>query len=230
MKAPAKNKQHFLRALLIASLIVSSGFRIDPGVTPAPNAGANESGPAFELLKNENNIRIFSRWLPVTDTRKARQLKAEMTCQGPLGEVVSLICDDGSVTKWLGGARTCSRLKTIDAHHWYTYVRFSVIWPLKDQDCVLAVELTESPDGKSCIIRETSLNNYLRVIDGVTRIPHLECEWTLRTEGDNSVKVEYTLFSKQVSKFPRWITDPIIQNNLLKSMDVFRSLVKTLPS
>src|SRR5512138_836060 len=101
METPAKNRDHFLRTCLIAALIVISGFKSDPGVAPARTAGANNSGPSYSLLKSEQDIRLYSRWLPVTDTRKAKQLKAELICKTRLETVLTLISRDENFTRWM---------------------------------------------------------------------------------------------------------------------------------
>ena len=65
---------------------------------------------------------------------------------------------------------------------------------------------------------------YIPEKEGVSRIRHMTGLWQFRQVGENRVEVTYTLFSGQRSAFPRWITDPIIQGNMIKTMKNFRTL------
>jgi hypothetical protein len=67
--------------------------------------------------------------------------------------------------------------------------------------------------------------DYLKHFDGVTRIPHMEGSWVFTEIGNGRVHIVYEMFSNQASKFPRWITDPIIQSNMVEMMSAFRSKV-----
>ena len=68
-------------------------------------------------------------------------------------------------------------------------------------------------------------SEYLPEVDGVTRISHMEGMWKLVSAGPDRTLVEYVIFSRQPSSFPRWITDPIIQNNMVRTMMAFRERV-----
>jgi hypothetical protein len=43
---------------------------------------------------------------------------------------------------------------------------------------------------------------------------------------NNKVRVEYSMFTNVKPSFPLWLTDPIIQNNLMKTMNAFRDRVR----
>jgi hypothetical protein len=53
---------------------------------------------------------------------------------------------------------------------------------------------------------------------------HYEAMWKLIAGRNGTTRVEYSVFSNQMPIYPRWITDPIIQNNLIHSMSALRNL------
>ena len=186
----------------------------------------NSNDPGFILVKDVSGIRIFTRWIPVTESRSARQIKAVLVMDGSVAAVLAVLRDDRSFTKWMNGTKEYSRLKTIDSKQWYSYVQFSVPWPLNNQDCIIKYEVFEdAPSGKT-MLRLTGVPSFIRPFDGVKRIPHMEGSWIITDLGKNKVQVEYIMFSNQKPSFPRWITDPIIQNNLLKTMEAFLGAIK----
>ncbi|MBE0646330.1 MAG: SRPBCC family protein [Bacteroidales bacterium] len=178
----------------------------------------------FELVKQENNISIYTRWIPVEEKRSARQVKVTFAIDAPVEKVLSVLADDSSFTTWMKGTREYRRVYTVDSGNWYSYIQFSIPWPLNNQDCIIHYEMREH----SGTYTEIYLNGepgYLAAVDGVTRISHMEGAWRFVSAGPDRTLVEYVIFSKQPSSFPRWITDPIIQNNMIKTMTAFREQV-----
>jgi hypothetical protein len=41
-------------------------------------------------------------------------------------------------------------------------------------------------------------------------------------------RVEYTVYSEQKPRYPRWAIDPLIQNNLISTLSSLRELAATL--
>ncbi|MCX6245909.1 MAG: hypothetical protein NTU98_14540 [Bacteroidetes bacterium] len=202
--------------ILIGLLLATTSFTL----------GDENSNPGeFTVVKEESGIRISEKWIPVTSTRSARQVRCEFTVEGSVASVISVLHDDLSFTKWMKGTKTYYRVKTIDPGHWYSYVQFHLPWPLHNQDCIIRYEVsTDAADGKT-VIRMTGDPGFLKQFEDVTRIPNMEGSWKFTDLGNNRVGVEYRMFTNQAPKFPRWITDPIVHSNLLKTMDAFRSNV-----
>lgn len=181
--------------------------------------------PAYSLVKGSSGISIYTRWIPVTSSRSARQIKAVVVIDATVAEVLSVLRDDGSVSKWMNSTKDYHRLRTIDSGSWYSYVQFAIPWPLNNQDCIIRYDVKEDPGSGKVTIDLHGAPGYLQPFDGVKRIPHMEGSWVITDLGNNKVLVEYTMFSAQKPSYPRWITDPLVQNSLLKTMEAFRSIV-----
>lgn len=183
-----------------------------------------ETNP-YELVKQENDINIYTRWIPADEKRSARQVKVTFAVDAPLDQTLAVLLDDRSFTSWMRGTRDYRRLQTVNPGNWYSYIQFSIPWPLNDQDCIIHYEVKSSTESYKEILL-TGDPDYLDVVDGVTRISHMEGGWRLVSAGPDRTLVEYVIFSRQPSSFPRWITDPIIQNNMLRTMEGFRRQVE----
>lgn len=208
---------------IILYCIATTVCAIDPPVK-ATDTGSTSADAGYQLVKQENNINIYTRWLPVDEKRSARQVKVTFAVDAPVREALSVLVDDTSFTSWMKGTRDYRRVHTVDSGNWYSYIQFSIPWPLNDQDCIIHYEMREH----SGTYTEIYLNgepDYLAAIEGVKRISHMEGSWKLVSAGPDRTLVEYVIFSRQPSSFPRWITDPIIQNNMIRTMTGFREQV-----
>ena len=213
--------------ILIAVMVLLGCTSFKPGNEGMETSKTSEKGNPgeFTLVKDVSDIRISTRWIPVTEDRSARQIKAEYIVNGPVSKVLSILCDDASFVKWMKGTKDYYRVRTVNPGQWYSYIQFGLPWPLRNQDCIIKYEITENTGEGITTVCLTGMPAFLKLFDGVDRIPHMEGSWSFTDLGNNKVGVEYMIFSNQKAKFPRWITDPIIQNNMVETMDAFRSMV-----
>ena len=220
-----KTKTTTLLVLLV--FLLNTGFKKESRSNFFSNDPSTiDVNAKFNLVRSDDNISIYTRWIPVTETRSTRQLKAEFVIDCPAEKVVSVLRDEKSYIKWMKATKTYYRLKTINENQWYSYVQFSIPWPLNNQDCILKYEVHECADPSKTEITLAGEPDFLQTYEGVERISHMEGSWVITKIGAGKSRVEYLVYSKQAPKFPTWITDPLIQKNLLKTMNAFREIVK----
>ncbi|MBN1198991.1 MAG: hypothetical protein JXA23_06545 [Bacteroidales bacterium] len=209
-------------SIMLFWAVASSHASGPEGKSPAANASGTSG--TFELVKQENDITIYTRWIPVDGNRSARQVKVTFAVDAPADKTLSMLLNDGSFTSWMKGTKDYHRVHTIDSGNWYSYVQFAIPWPLNNQDCIIHYQIRENTKTYKEILLYGE-PEYLATVDGVTRISHMEGSWKLVSAGPSRTLVEYVIFSRQPSSFPKWITDPIIQNNMIKTMMSFREQV-----
>jgi hypothetical protein len=220
-----KTKTTTLLVLLV--FLLNSGFNKETRNNIFSNDPSTiDVNAKFNLVRSDDNISIYTRWIPVTETRSTRQLKAEFVIDCPAEKVISVLRDEKSYTKWMKATKTYYRLKTINTNQWYSYVQFSIPWPLNNQDCILKYEVHQNTELSRTEITLIGEPDFLQTYEGVERISHMEGSWVITQIGPGKSRVEYLVYSKQAPKFPTWITDPLIQKNLLKTMNAFRNIVK----
>lgn len=192
--------------------------------TPVP--GTDPAMDAYTLVRSDQNIAVYTKWIPLNATISTRKVKAVFSCSADVEDVVALVTNDAAVTQWMSNVEAFNRLRNVSGREWYSYIRYGLPWPLSDQDCVLRYEMEKSADGKSARVFVEGMPLYIPANEGVNRISHLECEWMIYRTGDHHVLVEYTQYSKQPPKFSRKLTDPLVQKALIRSLAAFRTIVE----
>ncbi len=71
-----------------------------------------------------SGIRIFTRWIPIDESRSGKEVKAEFVVEGTVETVLSVLRDDRSFTAWMNGTKEYYRIKTVDAQEWYSYMDY----------------------------------------------------------------------------------------------------------
>jgi hypothetical protein len=212
--------------LLLLAFVMNSGFRGKPGNDMVPAGPADKEGNApFTLARSDDDISIYIRWIPVNETRSARQLKAEFVMDCPAEHIISALRDEKTYTQWMKATKEYYRIKTISADQWYSYVQFSIPWPLNNQDCILKYEVRDLRESGKTEITLVSEPDLLRANEGIERISHMSGSWVITRLGNTKTHIAYYIFSKQAPRYPAWITDPLIQRNLLRTMSSFRDFV-----
>jgi hypothetical protein len=67
---------------------------------------------------------------------------------------------------------------------------------------------------------------YIPENKGITRIKHLEGSWVVTPVNHHYSKVVYKVYSAVPPQFPRWVTDPIVHDNLIQTMLSFKNIVE----
>jgi hypothetical protein len=217
-------KTTFIAIMLFFHSAIFSGK--DPAEPVKSGNPVPEATDGFTLARSDENIRILYRWVNTDAPQAVRQLKAEFIADCPVNRILDVIHDDNHFQEWMSNTKLYYRVKSVDTGNWYSYVQFSLPWPLSNQDCILHYQLKTpaSPDFVQVFI--TGEPAFLREFKGVKRISHLEIQWKLRSIGHGRTWVEYFVLSNQVSDIPKTLTDPIIQKNLLRTMNAFRETVR----
>ena len=60
----------------------------------------------------------------------------------------------------------------------------------------------------------------------VARIPQIEGKWIF-TAFDDKLQVEYYIATTPSKTLPGWVTDPIIRNNLVETLHIFRQILES---
>lgn len=194
------------------------------GCIPQPpvNMKGGTFNESWTLLRNDDGIALYERWISAEGFPVCRQMGIEFMLRGDLEAVTRVVTDDAMAADWMTAIKSYQILNHVNDSCWYTYTLYDIPWPLKKQEVIIQNTLFEEPDSKSISITMIANAQYIPENRGISRISHMMARWTFTEASKGYVQVQYTMFSGQHSPFPRWLTDPIIQGNLVKTMKNFR--------
>lgn len=183
---------------------------------------AQKSKSKWELAKSENGIDISYRWLQISKQQKVREMKVEFTVQSELSTVIKQFTNSSNLKKWQTSVNEC-KISEVAGNQWQTYLSFNLPWPLKSKDLVTQNELIETSDYS--LIKMKSTPKAKPFYKDINRINSLESEWKFIPQKDGKTKVVYITLTYDKPEFPRYITDPIIQNKLIQSIGLLKKNV-----
>lgn len=203
-----------MKTLLVILIFVTSSFICQP------------DDKKYKFIKKEEGITLYFRWIDTPTHREVRELKAEFNIASSPENIISGIKNERTALLWMKGASQFQRIGKSTETSWYSYILYNIPWPLSNQDCIILHTLHKEPTENIYYIRMKGVPDYIPEKEGIIRIHHLQGTWKITKINANESRVVYTIYSAQAPKFPRWVTDPIIQENLLNTMLSFKKTVE----
>lgn len=180
-------------------------------------------GGNFTLVMNEKGISLYEKWVDIGNNRKARELKAVFTVTCTQAAALALLQDESKGTSWNANASSFA-IKDNIGSGWVNYIEYDLPWPMDNQDCVLKHNKTAGTANLEVSFASTEHTAFPQK-KNTNRIPDIKGKWVFVTDAGNQ-KVEYYITTSPSATMPRSITDPVVRNNLVKSMSSFKTLLE----
>jgi hypothetical protein len=140
-------------------------------------------------------------------------------------QAVALLKDQSKGSKWNRRTEIYKVLPSANENSWISYVLYDLPWPVGDQDLCLQYTMKASPNVTEVLFQSVTSNQF-PVMKGAGRISGTRGKWLFEKNGKEKMKVTYIVSANRNSKLPRVITDPLVRDNMIESMDLFTSLLE----
>ena len=182
----------------------------------------------FEVVRNEDHILVYERWVtfPKSDPPiTAREVKSEFYVQADIHNAVALMQDESKIPEWQKHVSEFKVYPHTDSA-WFEYSYHDIPWPVSDQDHFLKYTIEDPVENDGIFITFETVRNHkvAPVRKGVSRMT-LAGSWYFQKLGDGKVKITYRILSMP-GNLPRFITDPVIRNNLMTTVRAYINIVE----
>lgn len=159
----------------------------------------------------------------ITPDKQAREIKATFHVKADSYAAVALIKDAARGRQWNKNTKAYEIVRENDSL-WFGYIQYDLPWPVSNQDCVLQYNQNDSDKAVLVEFQDADHPSFpLR--KKIQRIPEISGKWIFR-ESDNGISVEYYISTTPSNSLPTWLTDPIIRNNLIETLTIFRTILE----
>lgn len=182
----------------------------------------------FTLVKKQASIALYERWIQ-HNNNPVRELKVEFVTRTiSLNRLLQLLQDESKGKQWNRNAIQYKVAHQGNAPSWLLYIRYNLPWPLSDQDCCLRYSMPAANNNhiSSEIFFESSTDPRFTEKAQVTRLTGVKGKWVLEPLNAQTCRVTYFIATNRSSSIPRWVSDPLVYNNLLQSMSSFKTLLE----
>jgi hypothetical protein len=179
----------------------------------------------FKLVRTDKGISLYERWIPNAEDEKVREIKATFIVRADVAGIFRLMTSPAMGTDWNVNVKEYNVIPSGKENTWITYIKYSIPWPFEDQDCCLLYQLRREEQYAEISFQSISHNRF-PVYKNITRISGAKGKWQLQDLGNGNMRVTYLISTNRSKKVPRWISDPIVQGNLIETMTRFKTLAE----
>lgn len=205
-------------------LSISAAFTVPENFYDLKTSTGDTTG--YILVKEYSGIRLFEKWDSINSHELAREVKAVFAVKTEPGLAASFLRDESKGMQWNKNTLAYKVLK--GDQKWICYIQYDLPWPVHNQDCVLLYTEYFSHDTLNIFFKSVE-HALFPVQNNVARIHDISGKWML-TRNSGGIQVEYHITTTPSKTLPRWVTDPIIRNNLLNTLVEFRTLLESQES
>lgn len=179
----------------------------------------------YEVVRQDEKITLYERWTPFPGTStNARQIKGVFEVAVSLTDMYSAIHNEQKIKAWQENILEYKFIPKTDTT-WIIYSLTEIPWPLSNQDYLLSYSLLKKNEKLIIVSFEHSTNVELAALrKDADRTPTVGT-WLLEKISDQKTKVTYTVTSMPVD-YPRFITDRIVRNNLMSTINKLISVAE----
>jgi len=199
----------------------------------AMNLSASSKDKHWELIKDENGIKVYTLESPQTAQETAPETapetnivkaKAIATLNAPLNKVRAILDDIDHRHEWIPYLKLSKALTNYNSNgnknKRIEYSHFHAPWPASDRDFVYEIELIASSD-KQLVYKMKSVASELMPINKqIIRANLLETIYTLTAINNKTTKVELIFHADPKGWIPDWIV------NIIQRVLPYKILVK----
>jgi len=179
----------------------------------------------YKLVTREHSISLYERWIQ-HNGGPVRELKAEFTVNTNVEKVIALLKNEQKGLIWNNHASVYKIIPEKQQQAWMAYIQYDIPWPMDDYDCLLAYHTETRPaSGITEILFKSIQSNRFPVSADITRITGTKGKWILEKQKDG-LKITYLITTDRNKSIPRWVSDPVIHNNLFTTMTRFKDLLE----
>lgn len=185
---------------------------------------AQEKTP-YVLVKTKNNIALYEHWIPGASNISIREIKVEFVTAAGHEKIIALLKDASRGKDWNKNAVTYNTVLQSDIS-WITYIRYRIPWPFDDQDICMQYHVVHGNKTGHEVHFQSVVSEHFPLNKNVTRVAGAKGKWLFtRTSGDKT-QIVYTIATEKSVQVPRWVSDPLVHNNLLDAMDALRKIAE----
>ena len=173
---------------------------------------------AWELVENTEGIKIYMRWVDVSEKLKVRERKAEILVHCRLETAVAMLTDVSKIPTWMPGAKKVSILHRESPAKWFTYMLFGLPWPFNDRELITLTTISYNTAHDKAVLNMRSTDESYPPARGVDRLTHYKASWELLQVNPNLVKMTFVAHSEDPPAFPRCVQDPVIKKVFYSNM------------
>ncbi len=180
------------------------------GLLFSQQAGASEDRAGWKLVKDKNNIQVYTLKVADSDILKA---KTTTIINAPMERIQALLDDVKNRHKWVPYLKKSEAITEYKNNKRLEYSLFAAPWPASDRDFVYQLELISDLEKQRIYKMVSVVSELMPENKDNIRAELYESNYTLTAINENTTRIELTFHVNPKGWLPDWLIN-IIQRIL----------------
>ncbi len=169
----------------------------------------------WKLSKDKNGIQVFTRNIEGTKFKEYKTLcEIDVTPE----DLVAILVDVESYTKWMAYVKVAEILKTEGEDRFYVYSEVGVPWPFNNRDEITLSVVKRQEESPELTIEITIIPGYIPEKKGIVRMPSGSGLWVFTPMENGKTKIYHQFGGDPGGNIPAWIVDMFLVDGPYKTM------------
>lgn len=172
----------------------------------------------FELVKEENNIRVFKAGL---DDKDIYRLGIETEVDLSIDSMLKMNTDPQNWHTWMPKV-TSAQFVEPGLKRYTVHVQYESPWPVKNRESVTEGLVSKDPNTGVVTLKFHTVESNVPASEDYTRIPYIDGFWTFTPVENGAVRVRYETAVDPGGSVPKWLSN-------IEAVDIpYQTMVKML--
>jgi hypothetical protein len=164
-----------------------------------PGSGNNND---WTLKKEKDGINVYNRR---SDFSKVNDTRVEMDLPGTIDQLAAILRDVNNYPDWVYSARNSRMVKKVNENEVIYYSEIGTPWPASNRDYYADLRFNFNPASRSMNVISVGMKDYLPEKKDLVRVPMSRGLWTVTTQSEKKIHLQYILQIDPGGSVPAWI-------------------------
>ncbi len=156
----------------------------------------------WTLRREKDGINIYSR---PSDYSKFNDIRVDMDLPGTIDQLSAILSDVGKYPDWVYATRTSKMVRRVSDNEFIYYAEVGTPWPAANRDYYADMKIAFNSSNRSMSVLSVGMKDFQPVKKDLVRIPMSKGFWTVTTQSDKKIHLQYILEIDPGGAVPAWI-------------------------
>lgn len=156
----------------------------------------------WTLKKQKDGINVYDRH---SDLSKVNDTRVEMDLSGTIEQLAAILRDVNNYPDWVYAARNSRMIKKVNENEVIYYSEIGTPWPATDRDYYADLKFSFNTANHSMNVLSVGMKDYLPEKKDRVRVPMSRGIWTVTTQSEKKIHLQYILQIDPGGSVPAWI-------------------------
>jgi hypothetical protein len=156
----------------------------------------------WTLRREKDGIDVYSR---PSDYSKFNDIRVDMDLPGTIEQLATILRDVNGYTDWVYATRTATMIRKVNDNEFIYYAEVGTPWPAANRDYYADMKIAFNATNHSMNVVSVGMKDYQPEKKDLVRIPMSRGFWTVTTQSDSKIHLQYILQVDPGGAVPAWI-------------------------